>query len=249
VRLERADRLFDQRHAVGQEQDALGPVAAHQHIGQGDDGAGLAAAGGHHQQGFALILNFKGFASAAHGPVLVVTLNDVRVDDRLGQLLATAAALNQQLQLLFLEEALHRTRWVTGIVPNPVLVAIGIKDDGALAVLGLQAIGIQLGLLLAHGGVLAGALGFYQCQGFAVIAPQHIVHKALALIVWHAADFNLKVLGIQLPASFFEQQVDEVVAGLFFGIVVGVGLGGVGLFGGGHLQAQLYQFIVQRGLG
>ncbi len=42
VRLERLDRLVDQGHAVGQEQDALGPVAAHEHIGQGDDGAGLA---------------------------------------------------------------------------------------------------------------------------------------------------------------------------------------------------------------
>ena len=159
---------------------------------------------------------------------MVVALNDGGVDDCIGQLFATAAALNQQLQLLFLEEALHRTRWVAGIVPNPMLVAVGIKNNGALAVLGLQAIGIQLGLLLAHGGVLAGALGFYQCQGFAVIAPQHIVHKALALIVWHAAHFNLEVLGIELPASLFEQQVDEVVAGLRFGIVVGVGLGGVG---------------------
>jgi hypothetical protein len=50
VGLEGIDGLVDQGYAVGQEQHALGPVGAHQHVGQRDDRARLAGAGGHHQQ-------------------------------------------------------------------------------------------------------------------------------------------------------------------------------------------------------
>ncbi|EKD97990.1 MAG: hypothetical protein ACD_23C00639G0001 [uncultured bacterium] len=177
--------------------------------------------------------------------MLVVAVDDVVVDDRVSELFAAGAALNQQLQLRLLEKALHGPGRVAGIVPNPVLVAVGVKDDGALAILGLQAVGIQLGLLLAHCGVLAGALGLHQRQRLAVVAPQHIIHVANALVVGHAADFNLEVLLIQLPASLFEQQVDEVVAGFGFGIVVRVRLGGIGLLGGGHFGAQLLQLFIQ----
>ena len=99
---------------------------------------------------------------------------------------------------------------------------------------------------LACCGVLASALGFYQRQRLAVVAPQHIVHKANTLVVRHAADFDFKVLGVQLPACFFEQQVDEVVAGFGFRIVVGIGLGGVGLLGGSHFVSEAFKFIIQR---
>jgi hypothetical protein len=50
MRLEGVHGLVDQRHTVGQEQHALGPVGAHQHVGQRDDRACLAGASGHHQQ-------------------------------------------------------------------------------------------------------------------------------------------------------------------------------------------------------
>jgi len=50
VCLEGIDGLVDQCHAVGQEQHALGPVGAHQYVGQRDDGARLAGSGGHHQK-------------------------------------------------------------------------------------------------------------------------------------------------------------------------------------------------------
>ena len=71
-------RLTDQRHAVGKEQDPLGPVAAHQHVGQRNDGARLAGAGGHHHQGLALVIHLEGFADAADGAGLVVAFDDVR---------------------------------------------------------------------------------------------------------------------------------------------------------------------------
>ena len=238
VRLECVDCLLHQRDPVGQEQDALGPVAAHQQVGQRDDRARLAAAGGHHQQRLALIVRFKGGTDTAHGPVLVIAFDDGGVDDGFGQLFAAAAALNQQLQFLLFEEALHCARRVAGVVPDPVFVTVGIKNDGPLAVLRLQAIGIQFCLLLPYRRILAGALGLHQRQWFAIVAPQHIVDEADALVVGHAADFDFNVQPGQLPACLFEQQVDEVIAGLGFGVIVRVGLGGIGLFGGSNFGAQ-----------
>jgi len=59
---------------------------------------------------------------------------------------------------------------VLRVVPDPMVVAVGIEDDGPLAELTLQTIRVQLRLLLAHPRVTPGALGFDQTQRFAVIA-------------------------------------------------------------------------------
>jgi len=53
----------------------------------------------------------------------------------------------------------------SGVVPDPVLVAVGVEDDRALAVLLLQTIGVELGLLLADAWVLAGALASTRPSG------------------------------------------------------------------------------------
>ena len=230
VLLEGIDRLVHQRHPVGQEQDALGPVAAHQHVGQRDHGAGLARSGGHHQQGAALAVHLEAVADPAHRAGLVMALDDRTVDDRLGRALAAAAALHGQLQLVLLVEALYRARRVSLVIPQPVLVAVGVEDQRALAVHPLQAVGIQFGLLLADAGAFGGALGLDQGQRLAVVTPQYIVHIALALVVGHAGDFHLEVHGrVQVPAGFLQQHVDEGLAGFSFGVVVRVRFGGVGL--------------------
>ena len=94
--------------------------------------------------------------------MLVIALDDVIIDDALGQFLAASAALNQEFQFRLLEKTLHRARRVTGIVPHPVLVTVGIENYRTLTILRLQAISVQLGLLLAHRGVLASTFGLYQ---------------------------------------------------------------------------------------
>jgi hypothetical protein len=100
MRLEGIDGLVDQRHTVGQEQHALGPVGAHQHVDQRDHRARLAGAGGHHHQGLALAVRLKGVTHAAHGALLVVPLDDGPSMPPPASGLAAAAALHQQLQLL-----------------------------------------------------------------------------------------------------------------------------------------------------
>src|SRR5690606_26507506 len=115
---------------------------------------------------------------------------------------------------------LHGARRVVRVVPDPMLVAIGVEDDWALTELTLEAIGIELCLLLADAGIAARALGFDEPERLAVIAPQHVVDEALALFVGHSSDFALAIAGlIERPARFLEQEVDEVVARLGFGIV------------------------------
>ena len=60
-----------------------------------------------------------------------------------------AAALHQQLQLVLAEEPLNRPRRIRRVVPQPVLVTVGIENQRTLTELLLKAVGVQLGLLLA----------------------------------------------------------------------------------------------------
>ncbi len=101
--------------------------------------------------------------------------------------------------------------------------------------------------MLAFLRVPGGALGLDERQRLAVVAPQHIVHIAEACVIGHAGDFHLVAhRRVEGPACFFEQHVDEGLASVGFGVVVGVRLGGVGLLRGGHGLAQGLQFGIQR---
>ena len=75
-----------------------------------------------------------------------------------------------------------------------MLVTVGIEDDRALAELLLKAIRIQLGLTLTFAWIALGALGLDQSQRLAVIAPQHVIDEAFALIVRHASDAETRDL-------------------------------------------------------
>ena len=134
------------------------------------------------------------------------------------------AALDHQRQFVVLEKTLDRPRRIARVVPNPVLVAVGVEDDRPLAVLRLKAVGIELGLLLADARVLARAFGLDQRQRLAVVAPQHIIDEAFAGRVRHARDADFgRIRRLRVEAGLAQQQVDEEVAGLGFAVVVGVG--------------------------
>jgi hypothetical protein len=64
---------------------------------------------------------------------------------------------------------------------------------------------------------------------------------------WHPRDLELPIAClVERPARFLEQQVDEVIAGLGFRVVVGVRLRGGGLLSRGDLRAQALQLVVER---
>jgi hypothetical protein len=200
---------------------------------------GLARAGGHDQQGLALLLGECGI-DGADGMVLVMPLDDGRVDDGLRQRLSGMPTVNEQPQLVTGEKSRHLARRVAGgVVPQPVLVAVGVEDHRAAAERLLQAVGVELGLLLAHLGTLGGAFGLDHRQRQPVAAPQHVVDVSLAAVRWHAGDLELPVARFgQWPARLGEQQVDEGIPGFGFGVVAGVD-GLVGRLGGGDLGDQL----------
>ncbi len=240
--------LRHQRVAVGQKEHPLHPVGALQHIAQGNHGPCLARAGGHHQQSFAL-LPLQSGGNFADGPFLVVAFDNRLVRRNRIERLVSGAAVDSQLQLVAGIEALHRPRWIERIIPQPMLVTVGVEDHRALAKLPLQAVGIELGLLLALPGVALGAFGFHHRQRLAILTPQDVIHKALAGVVRHPLHGKLAVPWlVERPASLLQQQVDEGVAGFGLVVIVGVGSGNICGLGGGHLGAQPLNLIVQRRL-
>lgn len=106
-----------------------------------------------------------------NGALLVVPLGNRFIGRDRGQRSSRGPPLNQQRQLSLRVEAAHLPRRVLRVIPDPVLVAVGIEDHRTLAGLLLQAVGIQLRLLPARLRVAAGALGLDQAKRFAVVAP------------------------------------------------------------------------------
>ena len=112
----------------------------------------------------------------------------------------------------------------------------------------LQAIGIELGLLLADARVLARALGLDQRQRLAVIAAQHVIDKTFAGNIRHAGDTNFGRIGRRrIEAGFAQQQVDEQIAGLGLAIIVRIGGGLVGGLDGRDLALQRSDLGFERG--
>ena len=245
--LEGIDRLVHQRHPVRQEEDALGPVAAHQQVAQRDHRAGLARTRRHHQQRLAVMVVFKGLGNPADAACLVEPANDGRIDLGLSQRFPAVAAMDEQFEFRLLVESLYLAWRVVHIIPQPVLIAVRVEDHRPLAELPFQAIGIELRLLLANARTHPGTLGLDQSQWLAVVPPQHIVDKTPVLLIGHAGDLEFPVAGlIQRPTGLLEQQVDEIIAGLCFRVIMGIRLRGGRLLGGADLGAQALQFRIQR---
>ena len=245
VLLEGVGRLVDQGGAVGEEQDPLDPVRLLQQVDQGDGGAGLARSGGHHQQRLAL-LAVERIADCLDGAHLVGATGDVGVRLSGAQRELGLATLDQQFEFVAGVEALGLARWVAaGVVPDPVLVAVGIEDDRSPTELRLEAIGVELGLLLADFRRLRGPLGLDHRQGESIRSPQNVVDEPVALGVGHTGDRVLPVtLLLQRPAGLVEQDVDEQVAGGGLVVVTRVRCG-FGL-GCGDLSLQLGDLRIAR---
>ena len=108
----------------------------------------------------------------------------------------------------------------------------------------LETVSVEFCLLLSDLGIAAGAFGFDDGEGFPIIAPEDVIDEALAGFIGHSHDWKFAIDSTSLidqiavgersrtecPASFFQEQVDKVIAGLGFGIVVTVDFGSVGGF-------------------
>jgi hypothetical protein len=137
-------------------------------------------------------------------------------------------------------------RWIISS-SSSFLVAVRVEDHRTAAELLLQAIGVQLRLLPAFFRPAFRPLRLDQRQRQAVVAPEHVVDVARALVVWHARDGVLAVARlVQRPACLLQQQVDEEVARLVLRVVVLVRRRRVLRLRCRDLRAQPLQLLVQR---
>ena len=97
--VERPLGLRYQRVAVSKEQQVFHPAVADQHIGQRNHRAGLAAAGGHHQQRLAAVALTKGVAYGLYGFLLVIAVRYIIIDLYCLELRAVTHDIEQLFQI------------------------------------------------------------------------------------------------------------------------------------------------------
>jgi hypothetical protein len=145
---ESIDRLSHQRHTISKEQHSLRPIAAHQQFTQRDHRPRFTRARRHRQQRLAIQVALEGFTDSPYRPRLIIPFDNGLIDFNVGESLTSGTSLNKQFQLRFFVEPLYSPRRIARVVPNPMVVAVGVEDDRPLAKLFLQTVGVQLRLLL-----------------------------------------------------------------------------------------------------
>ena len=244
VCFERTHGLVHQRHPVGQEQRPLHPTRPLQQVHQCNRRACLAAASGHHQQRLASRL-CELLADAANGSLLVVPLDDVVLHLRHIERGALGSANDQGREFVLLVEPGDRTWRVGEVIPQAGLVPVGVEDDRALAMHRLQAVGVELRLLLAHRRVDGGLLRLHHRQRLAVVSPENIVGIAGARLGRHARHFVFTVLfQVQRPTGAFQSEIDNERAGLVLVPIVGLVDALVLRFDGREAFTQRFQFAL-----
>lgn len=129
-----------------------------------------------------------------------------------------------------------------------MLISIRIENDRPAFELGFQTIGIEFGLLLANARVPAGLFRFDQGQGQPVVTPQDVINISLAPLIGHACELEFQVLLlIEGPSRLFQKQINEIVPGLRFRIVVRIRNGRAFLFRFGYFGLEALYLIVQGG--
>jgi len=141
---------------------------------------------------------------------------------------------------------------VGGVVPHPRLVPVAVEDDRSLGEPCLQAVRVELGLLLPDSGVPAGPLRLDQPEWLAVVVPQDVVDEAAAgfsLGGRHPGHLELAVIGVlERPAGLLEQPVDDQAASGRLVVVVGVGADLVGDLGRRDRGPEFGEFSLQAGV-
>ena len=235
--------LLHQCIPVGDEQNPPRLIGAQEDIYQRHRHTGLAGAGGHHQQRFALGL----LECLTHPPdalLLVHPVGDGRIDRGLGQGCLVLPAVEQIVQIAGGEEAVHQPLVGPAHVPEVDVVPVGHKGKGPETLQLLDFGDVNFSLGFGQPGINAGAFGFYDGDGLAVGAVEHVVTDPFGEfdIVWDTffaqavqpgfkrfpclgiepvhGDLNADLVGIiDVPACFFQGGVYEFFSGLCFGRV------------------------------
>ena len=211
--------LFAQFAAVAQEQHALDPAGTDQLVRQRNGDAGLASAGGLHDEGLAMLVG-KTLRDALDGLQLVESSGDFGSGADGIERLAALPLEHEILQAVLGIKAEQLARRVVGrIVPDPDVETVGIEDHRPLTVHLFQTVGIDAGLGAALLGVDGGFLGLDHRKRLAVVVPQYIVGVALAGGGRLVVDFlflgyllGVGAIGADLPAAGNQLAIDQALA-------------------------------------
>ena len=107
------------------------------------------------------MVTLEALGHAADGAGLVVAAHDLGIDLGGGQRCPARPAKDHPLQLVLGQESVDGALGIAEVIPKPMLVSVGAEDHRTLPGLGLQTVGVDLGLLLPDPGVLPCPLGLH----------------------------------------------------------------------------------------
>ena len=152
---------------------------------------------------------------------------------------------DQGRELVFLVEPGDRTWRVGEVIPQVGLVPVGVEDNRTLAVHRLQAVGVELRLLLPDFRIDGGLFRLHHRQRLAVVSPEDVVGIADARLVRHARHCVFTVLvAVQRPTGACQIEIDNERARLVLVPVMGLGDALVLCLDGREAFTQRFQFAL-----
>ena len=220
--------LIHEAGPVGEEKDVLHPAVPHQHIHKGDGHPRLARSCRHDQEGLAMLLVIM-LADRLDGHLLVMAVGDAILDGKVGDILPSPL-LDKALEVLRRMETKELPGRIAQAVDDPGLETVGVIDDRTDAILILQAVGIEFGLMLPLAGRNRRLLRLDDCQRPAVPTEEDIIRIAGPAGTRHPLQFYLDACPQRLdgtfllhdrPPRFPQHQVDIHLPGFSLGDVRG----------------------------
>ena len=205
--------LFAQLSAITEEKNSFRPLGANHQLRECNGDAGFSGSCSLDHQCLTTAA-IKGLTDSFDGLDLIEAIGNglLGVECR-EDVLALVGLKKDVFQAVLRIETEELAGWLgLGVIPQIEIVAIGEKDQRALAIHFLQAIGVIFRLHFALLRVFGGLFRFHNRKGFAVFAPQDVIDVALPTCGGLVEHFhflaNLRcadAASADIPAGLYEQ--------------------------------------------
>ena len=208
-------RLLDECGTICEEENIGHIPASAEDIDQRRRRSGLSCTGRHDQKILAEALLHM-IADGTNRLLLVVTVRNLIIDGDCIQLLMIRTPIDQSLQIILAEDAIHLPLRTALIIPEVGVEAIGREHDRPTTVLPLQTVCVKSALLAANVGVFTRALRLHDGQRQLILAHQDIIAESTLTDLSHHI-INRELLedilidAGQLPAHQLQIEVDVLL--------------------------------------
>ena len=208
-------RLLDECGTICEEENIGHIPATAEDINQRSRRSGLSGTGRHDQQILAEALLHM-IADRTNRLFLVVTVRNLIIDGDFIQLLMIRTPIDQSLQIILAENAVHLSLRTALIIPEVGVEAVRREHDRPATVLPLQTVCVEGALLAANVGVFTRALRLHDGQRQLILAHQDIIAEStLTDLSHHIIDRKLLedilIDAGQLPAHQLQIKVDVLL--------------------------------------